>query len=237
MDLTKKKIESAESISIRLKHAREMQNFSLRQVADQLKMNKEHIELIESNQFERLPFASIYQKKLVGNYAEIVGLEKYTLMKQFEIEKRITTQKSVHILLTPHKKQKSWRLNFPTLFRTGTITLSTILLLGYLGYQVTQIVKPPELTLISPLDGAITQSEAVDVKGKTEKEVRVLINGKEVKRDEHGIFDESIPLTQGVNTIVISATTKHNKTTTLTRYVIAQKENQFSLGQNAKKTN
>lgn len=236
MELTKKKLESSEALCLSLQHARLQHGFSIASIAEKLKMNKEHIEIIESGEFDRLPFALIYQKKLIGNYAEVLGLEKQTMMKQFEIERKSET---ITAALSPisKKRHSDWWYNLPFLFRISGISMSAILLLGYLGFQVKQIVNPPELSLIAPLDGAITKDQAVEVKGKTEKEVKVMINGKEVKHDEQGVFNEPITLTQGVNTIVISATTKHGKTTTLTRYVVSQKDSQFSLGESIQNRN
>lgn len=236
MEFTKKTIECAESVALRLKHAREMHELSVAHVADTLKMNKEHIEMIECGQFDRLPFAFIYQKKLIGNFAEAVGLEKFTLMKQFEIEQNKHTVDPKQPLHTRKKLSGSF-FNLPHIFQGASISLFVLLFLGYLGYQVKQIVNPPELTLASPLDGTITKEQTIDVKGKTEKEVSVLINGKEVKHDEQGVFNEPITLTQGVNTIIISATTKHNKSTTITRYVVSQRDAQFSLSNQTQNPN
>lgn len=227
MKLTKKKLEPAEPISFRLKHAREERHLSIPEVADLLKMNKEHIELIESGEYARLPFAHIYQKKLLGNYAEVLGLSKENIMKQFEIERGEKDQ------VTPVKIRRfhESKFNLPSFLRVSGVVLSSTFLLGYLGYQVKQIVNPPELQLFAPIDGLVTKDQSIQVKGKTESEVKVTINGKEIKHDEQGVFDEPMTLSQGVNTIIISATTKHGKISTLTRYVVAQKDTQFSLGE------
>lgn len=227
MKLTKKTLKHAESISFQLKHAREELSLSIPEVADKLKMSKEHIELIEAGQYDRLPFATIYQKKLLGNYAELLGISKQIIMKQFEIEKG--SKSSVQPLKI--RRFHDWKFNLPFVFRVGGVSLTAVFLLGYLGFQVKQIVTPPQLQLFAPLDGMVTKDQAVEVKGKTDSEVKVRINGKEIKHSEQGVFNEPLTLTPGVNTIIISATTKHGKTSTLTRYVVAQKDAQFTLGQ------
>ncbi len=226
MELTKKKLKPAESISFQLKHAREEHHLSIPEVADRLKMSKEHIELIESGDYSRLPFALIYQKKLLGNYAELVDLNKETLLQQFQVEQC----PAVNLPQIKFRRLHEKKFTLPFVLRIGAISLSTFVLLGYFVFQIKQIVKPPELTLVAPLDGLVTKDESIEVKGKTESEVRVMINGKEVKHGEQGDFQEPLTLAPGVNTIVISATSKHGKTATLTRYVVAQKDTQFSLG-------
>lgn len=226
MELTKKKIETSESISSQLKKAREAQGFSFEEIAQQLKMSTQHIEDIEAGAFDRLPFAPIYQKKLLGNYATIVGIEKNVITQQFELEQKKSKAQSFSIT---KKRRRDWWYNMPLLFRVGAISTVSLLLFGYLGFQVKQIITPPTLQLFAPVDGLIAKTETVEIKGKTDREVRVTINGNEITHDDQGGFYTPLSLTQGVNTIVISATSKHGKSTTLTRYVVAQKDQQFSL--------
>lgn len=225
MELTKKKIETSEALCVQLKTAREQKGIKKESLAERLKMSKEHIDAIESGDFKLLPFALIYQKKLIGNYAELVGLQKNIIMKQFEIEQTEIMGK----LPLKKKYRQNWWYNLPFVLRASGTSALALLLFGYLGFQIKQIVKPPELELFAPIDGVIAKTQTVTVKGKTNKEVKVTINGKEVDHDEQGGFDEPITLAQGVNTIIVSATSKHGKSKTLTRYVVAQKEQQFSL--------
>jgi len=225
MELIKKKIDTSDPAFVQLKKAREALGISIATLADRLKMNKEHIRAIESGHFDQLPFAGIYRKKLIGNYAELVGLQKALLTKQFEMEQGEASSP----LPFHHRRSRSWWQNLPFIFRVSGLSAMALMVIGYLGFQVKQIVNPPLLELFAPIDGVIAKTQTVAVKGKTDKEVKVTINGKEVTHDEQGGFEEPITLTQGVNTIIISATSKHGKSTTLTRYVVAQKDHQFSL--------
>ena len=80
----------------------------------------------------------------------------------------------------------------------------------------------------SPQNGYITNANPLVVRGETEPEVYISINGEEIVHYEAGQFETSIYLAPGVNTITISATKKHGKTTTETRHVILKESDKFS---------
>ncbi len=229
MTFSKKPLETSDTLPMQLKNARLTLELSVETMAERLKMNKEHIFALESGNFSQLPFSLLYQKKLIGNYAELVGLQKSAMIKQFELEhskggeKKSTSSFSI-------KPKKQW-YNFPAVFRVSSMSVVAFFMVGYLIFQVQQILQPPELELFAPLDGVIAKSSMVEVRGKTDKEVKITINGKEIAHDEQGAFEESMNLNQGVNTLVISATSKHGKSKTVTRYVVAQKNQEFTLGQ------
>lgn len=212
---------------LRLKEMREACGVSLEDIAKKLKMSKTHIEALEDCRTSELPFAPIYRKKLVKQYCEMLHIESDQIVNQF-------IEEELEPLLTeaPPSSQKtsvSHSYNLPLLFRIGGTLMLGLLFFGYLGLQVKKIVDPPELNLFSPMNGFITQESNLQIKGQTDKEVKVSINGKEIKNSEQGVFDEKLILSPGVNTLVIAAQKKHGKTTTETRYVIFEQKPEFSL--------
>ena len=60
------------------------------------------------------------------------------------------------------------------------------------------------------------------IEGETEKETKLTVNGKDVMVNEAGRFSTEIDLNDGVNTIAVSVTKKHGKTTTITRHVVVR---------------
>ncbi|MCX6779887.1 MAG: hypothetical protein NT034_01765 [Candidatus Magasanikbacteria bacterium] len=63
-------------------------------------------------------------------------------------------------------------------------------------------------------------------------------NGQEIKVDENGQFNTTILLADGVNTLTLSTTKKHGKTTTLVRHIVvndraAQKVSVKNVGDKA----
>lgn len=88
---------------------------------------------------------------------------------------------------------------------------------------------PPVLNITSPQDNLITANESVVVTGKTNDAtsspvvIDIKVNGTDagsVTVGTDGSFSKSITLTEGENTVVIIATDKANKTTSVTLNVV-----------------
>lgn len=213
---------------LRLKEMREQQNLSLEDLSKKLKMSKSHILAIEECRVNDLPFAPVYRKKLVADYCKILGITD--LVNQFveeELEPTMAPQTQTSL-----KKTITQWYNLPLFFRTGCTLTMVLLFFGYLGLQVKKIVEPPALNLISPINGFITKDSNLQIAGQTDKEVTITINGKEIKNNTEGAFDERLILSPGVNTLVIAAQKKHGKTTTETRHVVLEQTSEFSLTDN-----
>lgn len=87
---------------------------------------------------------------------------------------------------------------------------------------------PPTLTIVSPTEGLVTSQSSVAVTGKTNdatsSPVKVTVklnsgNAENVVVSEDGNFSKQITLSQGINTITVTATDSAGKQTTITRKV------------------
>ena len=83
---------------------------------------------------------------------------------------------------------------------------------GFTGpYSGTRSVKavfdeaPPALTILSPPEMFVSPSASVDLKGKTEREARVKVNGQKVQVGADGTFVFPLALKEGVNLITVEA--------------------------------
>lgn len=215
----KKTIESIQRVGYRLRDERENKKVTREQMARALKVNKEYIIALENCQFSDIPFAPIYLKNLVRHYAEILNLPTDIYVTQFVLEELHSTPEQAPV---PSRRFLHWKGNVPNFLRLGAIATCAILLFVYLGSQIKQMVEAPPLTLLSPENGMTTTENHLMVQGQTDREVQVSINGKEVPNSENGHFQETITLSNGVNTLVISARKKHGGITSETRYVILQ---------------
>jgi len=101
--------------------------------------------------------------------------------------------------------------------------------LGYLIFQINGILHPPKLVVYMPAEGYVSSRLIIAVQGETEKEVKLQVNGKEIIANEQGKFEAEVDLSNGVNTITISAIKKHGKTATVTRHVIVKAETKNAI--------
>lgn len=211
-EFVKKTLETGNRpIGIRLAEARLAKGWTLERVSAKTKLMKEHLVALEAGNCTGL--STLYRRQFIKKYALALGLDPEPLLAEICLNEEATT--------TVPTKFGRWHLsNIPSLMRWGaTITVVT-LCLTYLGLQVRQTVRPPELTLIGPNEGLISNNHAVTINGLTEPEVKIAINGQPVMSDEQGRFNQALTLQPGINTVVITAEKKHGKTTQTTRHII-----------------
>lgn len=230
MELKTKKITPTKRVCFRLKEAREQHQISLSYMAKKLRMSEDHVLALESCRFDELPFAPIYQKNLIRSYLKILGMNPKHFIDQFVFEEmRPREKKQTNTGNTHGLRWLTVASDLPLIIRLATAVLIVGGVIGYLAIQVKHIVEPPSLAIYAPDDGMITNDPLIRVQGKTEREVQVQINGKNIMNSENGIFDEEITLSEGVNTLIFSAKRKHGKVTTETKHIIYKKGNQLSV--------
>lgn len=198
-------------VGVRLREARKAKGWTLEMVSAKTKLMKEHLNALEAGDY--IDVSTLYKRQFVKKYALALGLDPEPLLA----ETRLTES-------TPVKEPQRfgrWHLsNIPSLFRWGTTGVIAAICLSYLGMQVRHTVRPPELTLVGPSEGLISNTHEVSVSGLTEPEVKVAINGQSVMSDEQGRFNQALVLQPGINTVVVTAEKKHGKTTQTTRHII-----------------
>ncbi|MBP9695247.1 MAG: helix-turn-helix domain-containing protein [Candidatus Magasanikbacteria bacterium] len=220
----KKQLTTPTRVCLRLKSAREAKKVSLSDMAKRTHIDQKYLEAIEACQFDQIPFGLVYQKNFLKKYATVLNLPAQTFLDQF-IEEETTRDTPKPISSLTQKKRLG---NVPMLIRTLCFTAAIFLLIGYLGLEVKKSIDPPNLTLYSPPDGFITTGQSLTVRGETEHEVELSINGESIVPGNDGSFAEQVYLSSGVNTLIISAKRKHGKTTTITRNIILKEGKQFS---------
>jgi cytoskeletal protein RodZ len=181
-----------------------------------------YLQALEQGNFSELPKARAHRIAYVRDYAKNLGLNPSMCVSQFIHEQGLINTLSN----TPHKKRFSF-LHLPSvsiILRNVLIGGFISLFVGYLAWQVNGILKPPQLTIFNPTDGSISEQTRIALQGSTEPESKLTINGENAEVNNKGIFDIPIELTPGLNTLTISATKKHGKTTTKIVNIIVKQE-------------
>lgn len=223
--LCKKLKNPPKRVCLRLRELRLQKNVLLEEIAEKTKIDKKYLLALEECRFEDMPKAKVYQKNIIHRYVEALSIESEPFLQQYLIEESIKEKKK-----HPHRALKISSLcNLPLFLRSTFIMMIVLLLLGYFGWQIKNIITPPPLVIYSPQDGFIAKNNQLLVIGETDKEVIVTINGKIIGNSENGQFKEIINLSPGVNTIMISAQKKHGKITTEIRHVVFKNPPPFSF--------
>jgi hypothetical protein len=189
----------------------------IEQVENDTKISQRMILAVENDNFLLIP-DDLYGRNIIKTYAQYLGLDFNRLLTIYDeargkvnaSKQKIEESQKVKVYLTPQRT------------RNILIIFGISILIGYFAWQISQIYQPPVLVVSQPDKNLITSESFIEVKGQTEKEARVYINGKEVFLDSLGNFKADLDLQKGLNLLKISAAKKHSKESVIYREVLVQ---------------
>jgi len=205
----------------KLKEVRQESGFSRQDVENNIKISKKYIGYLEESKYEKLP-GEIYIKSFLKKYADFLSVNKEKVLKLFEKEKKVYQKLDSYDnrqYLPPKDRVKFPFLN-PKNLRNIVIILLILVILLYLGWELTNIIAPPKLEISYPPEDFITTEKNLILRGETEPEINVLVNGEEVDVEKSGSFKQEILLKEGVNVIEITAHKKQGEENKITRQVL-----------------
>jgi transcriptional regulator with XRE-family HTH domain len=210
-----------DKIGSELKQARQAKNINLAQAARELQIKREYLEALEQGQWDNLP-AGVYGKNFLREYSLWLGLDPAAYRDLFSSDAPPATtpkQKFIFSQAIPHITNF---LAVPRIIKNILIVLAVMVCVAYLGFRLEQIISPPELTILNPADSLTTTENIIQIKGLTEAEAEVKINGEMVLTDANGGFTKLINLKTGLNTITVIAKKKYSRELKITRNIIVQ---------------
>ncbi|MBI3485866.1 helix-turn-helix domain-containing protein [Candidatus Daviesbacteria bacterium] len=205
-----------------LKETRESKLLTLEEVEKHTKIRKELLEALEASDFSKLP-PSTFIQGFIKNYSKFLNLNADKLLAVYRRD--FEAKKHPPIILDSFANP----LNSPKFRLTPSRVLGTIVALVILGFFVylwveyRQFIGAPNLEVDSPKDQQSIDIPSVVVEGKTEPEVKVMVNNQEVGVDQSGHFRAEIKLSSSVNTVIITATGKFGQSAKIERTVILKK--------------
>jgi len=198
-----------------IKNKRENLNLDLNFCSQQLKIQRKFLEGIENNDYS--VFENSFQALgFVQNYIEFLNLNPVALIPRWRKEvldyfRNEDTQKEAYF-----KPQKRRKVNI-ILTAEKLINVSLIcLFLGfliYIFYTYQQTISAPKLDITSPENNMITESDIIDIFGKTDKDAELKLNNDKITIHTDGNFSTSIKLSEGINTFKFTSTNPYKKET------------------------
>lgn len=205
-----------------LKETRENKEISLEEVEKNTKIRIELLLALEKDDYKSLPPPTFVQG-FIKNYGKFLHLNTEKLLavfrRDFEAKKH-----PPHVLesFSNPIETNVFRLT-PSRVIAFLVTVAVISFFTYLWFEYRQYIGAPDLQVVSPKDQQTVEIPSVLVKGKTEPEVKVLVNNQEIDVDSEGNFQKEIKLSSPVNTLTISATGKFGQTAKVERVVVVKK--------------
>lgn len=190
-----------------LKEARLKKKLSLSNLEKETKIKKEFIDLIENNLWDKLPDYPVVSG-FVKNIAVFLDVPAETANA---ILRRDYLPKKLYINPKPDIESKFYWSPKLT-FITG-ISLLTLLVLSYLGFEYLKFIKPPELEIYNPKNNEIVLENIVKITGKTTTDVILTVNNQPILLDQEGKFQTEVEITKDTSSLLFKAISRSGKIT------------------------
>lgn len=201
-----------------LKETREAKLYTLEDVEKAIKIRREILVALESDNYKKLP-PPTFVRGFIKNYAAFLGLDANNLLAVFRREFAEDRHKPYIMDAFSNPVGKPKFKFTPTQLLGAVIVVVVMSFFVYLWVQYRQFVGAPQLSIIAPQDQMTVSDPNLGVIGKTDPEVKVMVNNQEIQVDSNGDFKEQITLSTQVNKITITAISKFNQKTQVERTV------------------
>ncbi len=214
-----KKVIPPMRLGEKFKKTREEKNFDKKTFLHLTQIPEKYLLAIEEGTYDLLPKAKAHRLAYIRSIAKVLEMPVAECIVQFEKEAGLNNADLAH----PLRNIRLFPFASISIFlRNLTVGGLVVLFAGYLVWQVKGVLQPPYLAVFTPAEGNVVSTPRTNIQGETEKESRLTVNGQDIMVNEQGKFSTEIDLGGGVNTIQISATKKHGKTTTIVRHVVVR---------------
>jgi cytoskeletal protein RodZ len=194
-----------------LKEERESKFYTLDEIEKATKIRKELLKALEEDDYSKLPPPTFVQG-FIKNYGKFLGLDSEKLLAVFrrEFSDRKNPPRVMETFTNPLSYHKF--VLTPTKVISVVVVGLILVFFGYLWFEYRFLVGAPNLIVNSPLDQATTQTDTINVSGKTDPEAKVSINNQEVAVDSSGSFSQELKVSDSENKLVVTATSKFGQT-------------------------
>lgn len=196
-----------------IKEVRMKKGLSRAHLGSLTKIKKDFIRAIEEENWGSLPEYPVVSG-FVGSLAGALDMEKDQVMALLRRDYPPKT-----IKLNPNPDVGSKFVWTPRLTFILGVVIILVVALGYLGFQYFKFITPPVLEVGIPEENAIITKSPTEVGGKTTFGSVVEVNNQPVIISENGDFTTEIEVSEETQEIVVKATSRSGKETTLIRKI------------------
>lgn len=220
---TRRTLPQKEGLGEKLAKKRISLGFDLKEIEKAIRIRWKYIEAIENGRYDVLP-PDVYVRGFIRNYASYLKLDPEKVMRLYERERGLSDSVKKASAAKPVTKtlQAPKVVITPKTLTISGIAFACLLIVLYIGWQVSILAAPPRLTVKTPKNNITISSSTTTVEGTTDNGATVTINDVEVGIDQNGNFKEKISLQSGVNIIHVRAVNKLGKYTEQTQTVVAK---------------
>lgn len=213
-----KKISPEWTVATILKEARAQKKMTVEGLANAASISMRDLERLEVGDYGHLP-SEIYVCSFLERCSRELDIPPDVLSDLYRREAlNFKNKKEAGMSMAIQSKRF---IITPKFIIIGLSAIGIVLLAAYFWYQLSGLLKPPFLVVENPASDIITNEETIGVSGKTQKDSRIFINGKEIEVDTGGAFRNDFYLEAGtVNTVEVKSVNRFSKETVLIRRII-----------------
>lgn len=203
----------------KLRALRRGQSVTLDIVERDTHIQRRYLEALERGRYEELP-EPMYTRNFIRAYARVLEADEQYFIELYEEECGRCD------LLTPmrlprQRVRKVSLFNLPRVVTASMVVLAMLAVLGYFGWQVTELTRAPEVVLYAPEDGMATANALLPVQGSVMKgEVTLTINDEPVVLNADNTFALTVDLERGLNVIKVEAKRRYSRSAVMYRRVV-----------------
>lgn len=199
------------SVGKLLKDAREKKKISLHDVEKRIKVREQFIHSLEEDNWHTFT-SRIYITGILKNYARLLELDERKILAFFRRE--YARKEDIRF---KEKVSNAYLSSDSKKIVIGGFILASLLLIGYFSYQLFQFLKPPSISLISPINTTFKREPTIKIIGKTERESVITIFGERIYQNKEGLFEYILPLKEKENRLFIEVVGANGKKAVLER--------------------
>jgi cytoskeletal protein RodZ len=183
------------------------------------RIQKRYLEALERGRYDELP-EPMYTRNFLRAYARALGADEAYFLELYEEEVGQTD------LLGPHRlpRMRVRKGRFFVLSRVTAalaLALPAVVIVAYLLWQTSSLLRPPEVVITEPSDGSAVQTALLHVEGYvTDDDVTVMVNEETVVIDESLHFSTEVDLTRGLNIVTVRAKRRYSREAIIYRRVV-----------------
>lgn len=212
-------LEPQTSLGRFLREARKSKGLTPARLSEMSRIPLWHLRSIEEGNYENLP-PEVYLRGVFSRLARFLELSPKDILGKYYEDKPQPEIVQAAPASTPRPLSLSYWAITPKKIAIFSSTLFLVLIFAYLWYQYDVFVGPPTLVLLDPKQDIEVRSPEIKIKGNTDSDVSLTINGQDVYVNQDGLFDSTINLTAGINAIEIRARNRRGEETTIVRQIL-----------------
>lgn len=216
------RLEKPEAIGERIRKRREELELSARDLAQDIQAPQKFVEAFEKDRYEIFP-AKVYASGFLKKLLKAIKFEDpESLLREFNNEWEVQMFRRKKELIPLPLNRGSEPIVTPARLGIGIGAFFLVILVLFLGIRLFRFVGTPNLAIEEPKNESEYAEPFVRVRGRTEKESSLTVNGRELKIDESGRFDEEIEFGAGVYTLQFLSVNRFGKESREARNIVVK---------------